>query len=609
VTDCDVAETCDGFSVNCPTDNNRPRNFVCRSSKGLCDPEEVCDGSANACGPDVLHPRGYVCRDKAGPCDVADQCPGGDSQCPPDAKEVINTPCNPSKGICDVPELCDGSSNLCPADEFRPASANIVCRDPNGDCDLGETCNGTGVECPPDIFAVGVPCRIAALGNTCDVTEVCGAAADCPADIVLPFNTDCDDGSDLTTNDVCNDVGVCSGRCLEDKACDDRNKCTEDSCSNATSRCVFVPIVGCAPDATPAPPTNCMADRTFRFDFRVAPRGASNSADVCLFAISLRAINGSAIARTDGVSFGVVPLGDDGSGASDAKIRPNTAVVLELPAPWKAAIESVSVSGVKNGTLLAVVGGDTVSQRANIDEALDAFDASNGTRTVTKGVWIVSRSGAHRAPPAIILTPVSSWAVVHLRGAPFSLNGAEMTRPIGTDDVMWVAAEGGTTVAATPIVDAMDVSSSAPVDGALVGAIVGGVAGGLLLLCGVFVAGVWWTRKSVAKSNGGDVNPSTEMRSASEVHEQPDQPQHSASFSHADYRSVSGIMMAGTNTSTAPQPSNYATMAVPQAAAASPYRAIPPTGYEEFQSARGRAYDELELRPKTAYADASAFTE
>jgi len=347
-----------------------------------------------------------------------------------------------------------------------------------------------------------------------------------------------------------------------------------------------------------------MADRTFRFDFRAAPRGANDSADVCLFAISLRAINGSAIARTDGVSFGVVPLGDDGSGASDAKIRPNTAVVLELPAPWKAAIESVSVSGVKNGTLLAVVGGDTVAQRANIDEALDAFDASNGTRTVTKGVWIVNRSGAHRAPPAIILTPVSSWAVVHLRGAPFSLDGAEMTRPIGTDDVMWVAVEGGTTVAATSIVDAMDVSS---VDGVLIGAIVGGVVGGLLLLCGAFAAGVWWTRKSVAKSNGGDVNPSTEMRSASEVHEQPDQPQHSASFSHADYRSVSGIMMAGTDTNTAPPPSNYVKMSLPPTTAG--YRAMPATGYEEFQSARGPAYEELQLRPNTSYADASAFTQ
>jgi hypothetical protein len=66
-------------------------------------------------------------------------------------------------------------------------------------------------------------------------------------------------------------------------------------------------------------------------------------------------------------------------------------------------------------------------------------------------------------------------------------------------------------------------------------------------------------------------------------------------------------MMAGTDTNTALPPSNYVKLAMPPTTAG--YRAMPATGYEEFQSARGRAYDELELRPKTAYADASAFTE
>jgi hypothetical protein len=605
VTDCDEAETCDGFSVNCPTDNNRPRNYVCRSSKGLCDPEEVCDGSAAACGPDVLHPRGYVCRDKAGPCDVADQCPGGDSQCPPDAKEVINTPCNPSKGICDVPELCDGSSNLCPRDEFRPASANFVCRDPNGDCDLRETCDGTGVECPPDKFAVGVLCRAVAPGKTCDVPEMCEAAADCPPDSNTPFSFACDDGSDLTNDDVCDDAGVCSGKCLEDTSCNDRNKCTTDTCSEETSRCIFTPNVDCVRDQVP---TNCSIDSSFRFDFLTQPHAASDSADVCLFVVKLRPINGTAIVRNDGESFGVVPVDDDGSGVRDAKIRPNTAVMFEFPPPWTAAIESLTLSGVKNDTLLAVVHGDPVLQRASIDEAAGTFVESHGMRSVTNGVWIVNKSGVQLAPPAIAMASTSSWAVVHVRGAPFSLDGARITRPVGPGNVSWIAVKGGTTAAletTTSSVVALEIQSQ--VDVVLIGAIVGGVAGGMLLLCGAFAAGVWWTRRSAVNTNR--VGPSsTEMRASPDVHNQPHQQQ---SFNHTDYKSVSGVMMAGANTSPQLQPSHYLTMALSPTAAG--YQAVPPTGYDqlqlEFQSARGPTYDELVLRPKTTYANVSAFAQ
>jgi hypothetical protein len=586
-TDCDVAEVCDGFSVNCPSDGNRPRNFVCRASKGLCDPEEICDGSSTPCPADVLHPRGHECRMKEGPCDVADSCSGGDAQCPPDAKVAIDTPCNPSKSICDVPELCNGISDRCPPDEVRPASANFVCRDSSGACDLRETCDGSSAECPTDKFSVNVTCRSVALGNSCDVAEVCGNSANCPPDGFKPLNTSCDDASDLTTNDVCDNAGVCSGKCLVDMACNDRNKCTEDTCSMETGRCIFTPIADCVPEI---PPTNCSVDSSFRFDLL-------KSADICFFEMKLTPLNGTAIARIAGVSFGVVPTGDDGSGARDAKIRPNTGILFEFPSPWTAAVESVILSSVQSGTLVAVVYGDPMSQSANIADAASKFVASNGTQTVANGVWIVSKGGVQRAPPAFSSAPTSSWAIVHVSGAPFSLDGAQISRPIGAGNVTWIAVVGGTTVAMETVTDTIAaVDMSSPVDAALIGGIVGGVVGGLLLLCGAFAAGVWWTRKSAAKRN--DLNPSTEMRSPTPQNQAPEQ--QTASFSNQDYRSVSGILMGSNEIS--PQSTAYVEMAMNPNK--SNYNQV------EFHSARGpgaNGYDELELRPNTAYADASAF--
>jgi hypothetical protein len=465
-------------------------SLLCRSSKGLCDPEELCDGSSTTCPTDVLHVRGHVCRMKDGACDVADLCPGGDAQCPPDAKEVIDTPCRPAKDRCDVPELCDGSSKLCPPDEFRPASANFVCRDANGDCDLRETCDGTGVACPKDKFAVGVTCRAIAKGNTCDVAEVCVNSADCPPDGFMPFNSNCDDGSMLTTNDVCNSVGVCVGKCHDDMACDDRNKCTEDSCLMETGVCLFTPIEGCAPESTPTPPPNCLIDKSFRFDFLDKPvADADNVVVACFFNVLLAPINGTSVVRTfkgnstRASSFGIAPL-------VDAKIRAETAVEMRFPPTWTAAIESVTVSSIGVDTLLAVVRDTPESQRANIDEALQAFDGSDAI-VVTKGVWLIFKPGEHRAPPAIAFSPATAWTVMHLRGRSFSLDAVQLTRPVNEKGVEWQAGPGGTTVR---------IATTAPPDSAadaqLIDIVVGSVVGGLLLLCGTFaVAGMCWSRR------------------------------------------------------------------------------------------------------------------
>ena len=59
---------------------------------------------------------GTVCRPAAGVCDVAETCTGSSLSCPSDKKKPAATVCRPSAGVCDGVEECDGVSNGCPAD-------------------------------------------------------------------------------------------------------------------------------------------------------------------------------------------------------------------------------------------------------------------------------------------------------------------------------------------------------------------------------------------------------------------------------------------------------------------------------------------------------------
>src|SRR5262249_31676073 len=61
-------------------------------------------------------PRGPGRRPAAGVCDVAETCRGSSLSCPSDKKRPAGTECGAPTGVCDAPERCDGASNACPAD-------------------------------------------------------------------------------------------------------------------------------------------------------------------------------------------------------------------------------------------------------------------------------------------------------------------------------------------------------------------------------------------------------------------------------------------------------------------------------------------------------------
>jgi hypothetical protein len=191
---CDLEETCDGRSPECPDDAVMSRGSECREARGPCDVPEQCDGVSEDCPDDGLLPSGTLCHPAEDDCDVAEYCTGDDPECPQDAVAPAQTVCRPAAPnmLCDAPELCDGESKACPPDV--PAAAGTICGFPQGRCDSFAACDGESMMCPPlsaGIAPAGTPCRAAAPGG-CDEVETCtGDSPECPDDRFLAAGTVC----------------------------------------------------------------------------------------------------------------------------------------------------------------------------------------------------------------------------------------------------------------------------------------------------------------------------------------------------------------------------------------------------------------------------------
>jgi beta-glucosidase len=64
----------------------------------------------------VLKPPGSTCRATGSGCDVAETCDGASPDCPADEVLPAGTLCRPLREICDVAESCNGFSGSCPGD-------------------------------------------------------------------------------------------------------------------------------------------------------------------------------------------------------------------------------------------------------------------------------------------------------------------------------------------------------------------------------------------------------------------------------------------------------------------------------------------------------------
>ncbi len=204
---CQSGERCCGdvCSADCATPHaceGRVAGAVCRPSAGACDVAELCDGVSVDCPADAVVGAGEVCRPSAGACDVAELCTGVGPLCPGNDLIAVGTVCHPSVGACDPAESCTGASPACPIDLF--ASSSAVCRPAAGDCDEPETCTGSSFTCPSDALRSGQVCRPAV--GPCDLDEVCASGPFCPADTFRSSAVTC-----RAAVDLCDRAEICTG--------------------------------------------------------------------------------------------------------------------------------------------------------------------------------------------------------------------------------------------------------------------------------------------------------------------------------------------------------------------------------------------------------------
>ena len=161
---CDLAETCDGTSAICPSDEKL--TSVCRTAAGDCDVAESCDGVTDTCPSDQFDPV---------LCDDGVYC-NGDETC--------------NAGLCETgsPPLCTGSTPLCD-EAIGNCSACLV----DLDCSNGAFCDGTEI-CNAGVCDFGAAPTCESPTPLCDNTLA--GCVECQTDL------DCTDGA-LCEAQVC----------------------------------------------------------------------------------------------------------------------------------------------------------------------------------------------------------------------------------------------------------------------------------------------------------------------------------------------------------------------------------------------------------------------
>jgi hypothetical protein len=236
---CDVAESCNGASNDCPDDGFKSASTTCRASAGACDLAESCTGSSAACPSDAKSTA--ECRASAGVCDVAESCNGAHNDCPADGFQSSATVCRAGSGdLCDPSESCTGFGPTCPADVVKPSS--YVCRAAAGDCDVAESCTGSALAtCPANGFKTAGSSCGSSTDTECNDPDSCDGAGTCLANNAAA-GTPCGDAAAQCVNqDTCTGSGGCTDNGFKSSstACNDGNACTQtDFCSGNSSSCL-----------------------------------------------------------------------------------------------------------------------------------------------------------------------------------------------------------------------------------------------------------------------------------------------------------------------------------------------------------------------------------
>jgi len=227
---CDVAEKCDGTSIECPPDVFVQQGTMCRDADGVCDQAEFCTGRAAACPADQMAPSSQVCRAAVGPCDRAETCDGISVECPADAAAVRGTVCRASVSDCDAQEVCNGVSNQCPNDVAKPNGASCMA--------LYKICDG-GSGCVSGMCSTKLACSCVTV-DSCQDNNPCTSEACVDGKCVynpVSVGTPCDDADPCTVGDQCASTGFCEGQTVEcQHNCNNHGVCCGGQCQCDSTR-------------------------------------------------------------------------------------------------------------------------------------------------------------------------------------------------------------------------------------------------------------------------------------------------------------------------------------------------------------------------------------
>jgi len=123
----------------------RPAGTMCRAAAGVCDVPESCNGTSGQCPDDGFVASTTVCRAAVSPCDAVERCTGSTAACPQDGFRAEGEVCRPSTTVdaCDPAEVCDGETPMCPNDVVSRMPALEVCGNA-----VDDNCNGMTDEMP-----------------------------------------------------------------------------------------------------------------------------------------------------------------------------------------------------------------------------------------------------------------------------------------------------------------------------------------------------------------------------------------------------------------------------------------------------------------------------
>lgn len=137
--------------------------------------------------------------------DRTETCDGFDDDCDGQVDEGCTPVCGNS--VLETGEECDdgiaNGSTLCGCDiNCAYPSGATACRTASGSCDATEFCDGAG-NCPSDQFLPSsFECR--SSSGICDIAEFCtGSSPYCPSNTFQPYGTTCGAGSTCDGNGVC----------------------------------------------------------------------------------------------------------------------------------------------------------------------------------------------------------------------------------------------------------------------------------------------------------------------------------------------------------------------------------------------------------------------